>query len=218
MSQDFAFALRDLSNSRVKLELFEQLCAEHVALIDRIVLHPELHRYLPWPAWTQRSHFYTWYSARISSTPTTALFAVFTRASSGQYEPAGLVGLLNASAENELAEVGFLLILPEWQQTHVLTNAVGTLIKYCMDTLKLRRLQWQAHADNSPSIRAAHRLGFKLEGIMRWQRALPLGKEGLTRGEDTKPGRHTAMLALCWDDWELGNTQTELQAQMERVA
>lgn len=76
--------------------------------------------------------------------------------------------------------------------------------------LGLRRVQWQAHSNNSASIKAAQRLGFHYEAVVRWQRALPPGKEGevITRIEvagdsgSAGPGRHTALLSICWDDWE----------------
>ncbi|KZV80217.1 acyl-CoA N-acyltransferase [Exidia glandulosa HHB12029] len=214
-SQEFVFPLKDLSNDRVRLEVFDQLFPRHIALVDEIVAHPDLHRYLPWTPWTSRTHFYTWYSARIDSTPTTALFAVFDRVTS---EPAGFIGLLNASLENETAEIGFVLILPRWQRTHVTTNAAGLLVEYCMRDLKLRRVQWQANAENVGSIRVAERLGLKLEGIMRWQRVLLEGKEGLRRGDEEKRGRHTAVLAICWDDWEREEVRDALHRQMERVS
>ena len=99
--------------------------------------------------------------------------------------------------------------------------------------LGLRRVQWQADTRNVASIRAAQRLGFVLEGVMRWQRVCTENKECVSvsdrrneEGDDTGigrvgkvvaeppredaggnrigPGRHSAMLALCWDDWLSG--------------
>ena len=63
-----------------------------------------------------------------------------------------------------------------------------------------------ANARNERSVNAAKRLGFQLEGILRWHRVLPEGKEGdvAAVGEQADgkgPGRDTAMLAICWDDW-----------------
>ncbi len=71
-------------------------------------------------------------------------------------------------------------------------------------------MQWQANAENKASVRAAERIGFKVEGIQRWQRILPHGKSGKEvigrEGEGCQeglrgPGRDTAMLSMCWDDW-----------------
>lgn len=60
------------------------------------------------------------------------------------------------------------------------------------------------------------RLGFTLEGVMRWQRVLPHGKKGLvpSGGLEVGPGRHTAMLAMCWDDWR--EKRENVLAMMER--
>jgi hypothetical protein len=87
--------------------------------------------------------------------------------------------------------------------------------------LGLRRVQWQANASNVASVNAAKRLGFQWEGLIRWQQVLPMGKigsegaglerEGLPRagwdGREWGPGRHTAMLSLCWEDWVGGGRE-----------
>ena len=51
---------------------------------------------------------------------------------------------------------------------------------------------------------------------MRWQRVLPHGKKGLvpSGGLEVGPGRHTAMLAMCWDDWR--EKRENVLAMMER--
>lgn len=86
--------------------------------------------------------------------------------------------------------------------------------------LNFRRVQWQANTLNTASIRAAERMGFVREGTLRWDRVLPPGKLGVNDpgaqalalvsaavgngngNGDGKPGRHTAILAVCWDEWE----------------
>lgn len=49
-------------------------------------------------------------------------------------------------------------------------------------------------------------MGFKSEGLLRWARILPAGKDGIHVpgfvGNDERKGRHDALLAICWDDWE----------------
>ena len=107
-----------------------------------------------------------------------------------------------------------MITLPPFQRTHVTTNAIGLLLLYALDLpphgLGLRRVQWQANKLNTKSVGAAQKLGFKLEAILRWDRVLPATKAsvyngGREREGDPRPGtvgRDTAMLALCWDDWE----------------
>ncbi|KAH6903826.1 acyl-CoA N-acyltransferase [Coprinopsis sp. MPI-PUGE-AT-0042] len=157
---------------------------------------------------------------------------------------AGVIAYIDSSALNLCAEIGAVIIFPPWQRTHVSRNAVGLLMKHALDVpletastppegtvaggLGLRRVVWKANARNIPSVKIAQRLGFQLEGVLRWDRALPPGKEaasnhlgGLlgegpkvssdtpapTRKGDPKPdwvGRDTAVLSVCWDDWEGG--------------
>ena len=144
-----------------------------------------------------------------------------------------MVGLLNTSAVDQVTEIGFVFILPEFQRTHVTTNAVGLLLHYCLELpsnangkygpgLGLRRVQWQTHGDNMASLRAAERIGFRREGLIRWQRILQEGKEGPSVPSERaalcgNPGRHSWMLAVCWDDWELEGTREFVQERMERV-
>lgn len=145
---------------------------------------------------------------------------------------AGVVGLLNTLAEHASTEIGFITIFRAFQRSHVSTHAIGLLLHYLLELpdsksspygpgIGLRRVQWQAHADNKPSVRAAERMGFKLEGIMRWQRVLPIGKRGYDvpteRAGGDRKGRHSAVLALCWDDWELEGARELVRKQMERT-
>lgn len=65
---------------------------------------------------------------------------------------------------------------------------------------------WYANSLNLPSVAAAKRMGFKSEGVLRWARILPAGKGGIEVPtfvkDDARKGRHDALLAICWDDWE----------------
>lgn len=91
--------------------------------------------------------------------------------------------------------------------------------------LGLRRVFWQANALNQPSRRLAERMGFRFEGVLRWDRVLPDNKqefgngvkvrEGDPRG-DKCVGRDTAMFGHCWDDWE-GGGREKVDAIMARV-
>lgn len=134
---------------------------------------------------------------------------------------AGTTGLLNASAEQSTVEIGFVMVLPKFHRTFVQSVANCLLLKHVLDPvsggdLQMRRVQWQANSMNKPSIAAAERLGFSFEGITRWHRIIADNKvctsEDLGARSDGKPvidiegrklgpGRHSAVLALCWDDW-----------------
>ncbi len=94
-----------------------------------------------------------------------------------------------------------------------MSAAVALLMQYALllpseGGLGLRRVQYQTDANNDRSIALARKFGFQQEGILRWHRVMPGEKSGLSPREgDGKPGtkgRHTAILAVCWDDWEQG--------------
>ena len=145
---------------------------------------------------------------------------------------AGLGGL-TGQPDRATAEMGQLLV-SDFQRTFVGTHANALLLHYCLDGvaeggLGLRRVQWQPNADNVASVNAAKRLGFQWEGVIRWQQVLPVGKrgskgaelerEGLPRvgwdGREWGPGRHSAMLSLCWEDW-VGGGREHVDALVRR--
>ncbi|KAL9059277.1 MAG: hypothetical protein Q9162_001314 [Coniocarpon cinnabarinum] len=133
---------------------------------------------------------------------------------------AGTIGLLNSVHSDATTEVGHVTVLPRWQRTCVMTHANGLLLRELLDPLPplgtglgLRRVQWQCHSDNTASRRAAERLGYVYEGTIRWCRVLPQGKSGSAMDGEGRMygvkhnGRHSCMLAICFDDWERGVRQ-----------
>ena len=124
---------------------------------------------------------------------------------------AGLIGLLNTSAIESMTEIAFVFTLPPYQRSHVTSNSVGLLLTWCLDSpseggLGIQRVQWQCNQLNAASRRVAERMGFRFEAMIRWQRVLPIGREGpmVTREDQRKenPGRHTVMLSLSQDQWD----------------
>ncbi|KAG6372491.1 acetyltransferase [Boletus reticuloceps] len=139
---------------------------------------------------------------------------------------AGTIGYLHGSPTHLSVEIGFIIILPPFQRTHVTTNAVALLLRYALDLptatppgLGLRRVQWQSSEKNEASIRVAERMGFKREGLLRWDRVYMGGQGKAGNGEDVREGdpmpdtlgRHTVLFALCWDDWENGGRERVAQ-------
>ena len=152
--------------------------------------------------------------------PTNILFAIIDK-TRGSGALAGVIGLFFMSAENLSVEVGWDLVFPAFRRTYVTNNAIGLLVRYCLELpstaqrtgLGLRRVQWTAHTANQASQTAAQRMGFKEEGVLRWTWVLPEGKEGngiaLRDGdpESPRPGRDSVMLSLFADDWESGGRE-----------
>jgi RimJ/RimL family protein N-acetyltransferase len=141
---------------------------------------------------------------------------------------AGQLSLMKTTASNLTTEIGFVMTLPQYQRTHVTSNAIGLLLKYALNTptdpaapgLGMRRVDWRAHSWNKPSIATARRLGFVDEGVLRWFVLLPPGKDGDDPRKDDKnqgKGRHTAFLAMCWDEWEVRG-RAKVEEQMRRRA
>jgi RimJ/RimL family protein N-acetyltransferase len=209
-----------LESDRVKLTPFiPSLHAKEYA--EQAAAHPELHRYIPLDV-SSLNKILMVFEQLMRQQPTSILFAIIDKARGGGAGAlAGVIGLLHTSATNLSAEMAWVLVFPAFQRTYVTTNAVGLLLRYCLELpgapqrpgLGLRRVQWTAHTANSASLAAAQRMGFKEEGVLRWTRVLPEGKEGngiaLRDGdpESPRPGGHSVMLSLCADDWESGGRE-----------
>jgi RimJ/RimL family protein N-acetyltransferase len=207
-----------LESDRVKLTPFiPSLYAREYA--EQAATHPELHRYISLDVSTL-DNFLSKVELFVRRQPTNILFAIIDKAR-GDGALAGVIGLFFMSPANLSVEVGWVLVFPAFQRTYVATNAIGLLMRYCLELpsapqrpgLGLRRVQWIAHTANWASQAAAQRMGFKEEGVLRWMWVLPEGKEGngiaLRDGdpESPRPGRHSVMLSLCADDWESGGRE-----------
>ncbi|KAJ7850679.1 acyl-CoA N-acyltransferase [Mycena olivaceomarginata] len=203
---NFYFPIPKLENDRVKLVPF--IPSEHGDAFFAVASsHPELFAYLPVAPFDTAQDFV---SAIMEIQPDrgVVLFAVLDTSSPGAVpQLAGTIGLLATSPTNLSTEIGFVITLPRFQRTHVTSNAVGLLLRWTLEApaeggLGLRRV----------AVRVAERLGFRREGVMRWDTVLPAekiegGNGGGIRGGDPKPrslGRDTVFLSLCWDDWEAG--------------
>ena len=130
---------------------------------------------------------------------------------------AGVIALMYTNRAHKSTEIGFVLVLPAFQRTHVARTAAALLLRYCLQPptasppgLGMRRVRWQAHPRNAPSIRLARRVGFRDEGMMRWTFVIPeveeMVKEAgkVSRAGDEGWGRDSVSLAMCWDDWDGG--------------
>ncbi|KAJ6564631.1 acyl-CoA N-acyltransferase [Mycena capillaripes] len=206
-----------LQNDRVKLVPF--VPSEHADAFFAVAgPHPDLFAYLPWGPFTSAHDFAsTLIEQRIQPDRGIVLFAVFDTTAPDAPQLAGTIGLLDTSATNLSTEIGFVITLPRFQRTHITGNAAGLLLHWTLDApaeggLGLRRVAWKANTQNARSVRAAERLGFRREGVLKWDRVLPEwkaegGNGGGARDGDPKPGclgRDTMLLSLCWDDWESG--------------
>ncbi|KAG8773543.1 hypothetical protein FRC20_006473 [Serendipita sp. 405] len=225
---NFVFPVKTLGNQRVRLIPFipAVFAQEFYNLIE-----PDLQdvlRYLPFSPWKRLEDVLVFLETFGHRKPDWLIFAVIDLTKNhsdprwGEGALAGMIALMNCVPHNYSVEIGAVIMGKRFQRTHVTTNATGLLLQWCFSELNLRRVQWQANALNSPSVAAAQKMGFKLEGILRWERAQAACKKGtgivvdIGHGDEDIPSRNTAMLSICWDEWRDGLAET-LGARMART-
>jgi RimJ/RimL family protein N-acetyltransferase len=79
----------------------------------------------------------------------------------------GYASLMRFDPQNGVIEVGNILLSPALQRTTAATEAMYLMAKHVFEDLGYRRYEWKCNAENTPSRRAAERLGFTFEGIFR---------------------------------------------------
>lgn len=208
------------ASARVRLEPF--LPRVHGApCFAAFAKHPELFDWMPLACPTSLEEMLGLFATIFQRDSKNVLFAVMVPkpysndgSDDGEWQLAGTMGLIYASPMQMSAELGLAVTFPAFQRTHVTSNAIGLALRYCLnlptDTsapgIGLRRAQWQANILNVASTRAAERLGFRQEGVLRWTWPLPEGRSGHEpRAGDAhkeKKGRDSVYLGLCCDDWE----------------
>ncbi|KAJ7136824.1 acyl-CoA N-acyltransferase [Mycena epipterygia] len=226
----------ELRSERVRLTPFDP--TTHAELFFAAVCaHPDIFTYLSWGPFTSAPDVVTSFvDVRIHPDPGTVLFAVWDISAAGEANSdseawggafAGVIGLLDTSPEDLRTEIGFVVTLPRFRRTHVTSHAIGILLHWALDAdaLGLRRVGWHANAHNEKSIRAAERMGFRREGVVRWDCVLPVRKQGApgngvhVRAGDARAdciGVDSQTLGLCWDEWE-GGVREMADAAMARM-
>lgn len=244
MTTNFCFPIKELSSSKVKLTPFDvsnpqpptsnstsnnqiQPVKHATPYFTGSIGHPSLYQYMSIGPFTTEADFITRFLAgKVNQTDSMACFAIIDKTKPASPEDpsgqlAGMVSYMSASAVHLSAEVGYIIILPPFQRTHVTTHAVGLLLQYALDSpeqggLGLRRMQWLADPPNTASLTAAKRMGFQEEGILRWNRVVDdadargkvhNGRDGPRYGKKEDRGRDTVYLSICWDDWEEGGRE-----------
>ena len=79
----------------------------------------------------------------------------------------GVASLMRIDSANGVIEVGHINYSPLLQRTPAATEAMYLLMRRVFDELGYRRYEWKCDALNTPSRRAAKRLGFTYEGLFR---------------------------------------------------
>jgi RimJ/RimL family protein N-acetyltransferase len=142
----------------------EKLAARHAAgLWDAIRGHDQIWTYMsaygPFPGW---SSFSDWVAIRAQLDDPFS-YAVLDRSGGA----IGIATLMEIRPAVRVIEIGHIVYAPELQRTPLATEAQFLLARYVFDALGYRRYEWKCNALNAPSRRAAERLGFTFEGILR---------------------------------------------------
>jgi RimJ/RimL family protein N-acetyltransferase len=201
-------------------------------LLHEFKTHPELIDYISFPAVeTAEDMKREYYDKYFNASTTGCLYAIRAKTVTPDKDDpwsnfAGILSMLAKEPENASIEMGIMTFTP-YHRTHVARNAVGLAMLWMMDPpsaggLGSRRVEWRAHASNDASTGLATKMGFQLEGIMRWESVTSSHEVGLPvdrlRGRNgTKEearGKHTALLSIVWDEWE--EKRPNVIAQMDR--
>ncbi|KAL3425210.1 GNAT family protein [Phlyctema vagabunda] len=233
IENEFCFPTKELSNERVKLVPFD-LCNHAVEYYNKTADVPGLYAHQAIAPFKSADDFVNnFVLTRAYPDPATFLWAIIDTTNLNHKGEegalAGVVAYMASSVVHKSTEIGFINIIPQFQRTHVTTNAVGLLLQYALNPeraggLGLRRVEWHTNSGNVASLRVAERIGFKREGVLRWHRVFYDGEQNGKQGNGkTMPshgvpkdlGRDTVLLGLCWDDWEDGG-RDHVQNLMDR--
>lgn len=104
-------------------------------------------------------------------------------------EARGYASLMRVEPAHRVIEVGNILYSASLQQTAAATEAMYLLARYVFEDLRYRRYEWKCNALNTPSRRAALRLGFRYEGTFR--------QHMIVKGQN----RDTAWFSMLDSEW-----------------
>jgi len=106
----------------------------------------------------------------------------------------GTCTLFQLDRRNRRAEIGFILRRDCWGQGFM-TEALGALLQFSFETMKLHRLEADVDPRNEACIRLLERVGFQREGLLR--------ERWLVNGEVND----SLMLGLLRGDFQTGSSE-----------
>ncbi|RDU98028.1 N-acetyltransferase [Trinickia dinghuensis] len=85
----------------------------------------------------------------------------------GSGDVVGKMSLMRYSPTHRSVEIGYVLFVPVLRNSRGGTEAIYLAARYAFEDLGCRRCEWRSDAANQASARAALRLGFQREGVLR---------------------------------------------------
>lgn len=224
----FPFPIREISNTRIKLVPFNP--EKHINTFFNLSSpNPEIYSHMPPGPFTSAASLSSEFTSDTPnsilsfSNPESFAFAIIdkTRPASAEDpegELAGTLSYIRTSPVHLCTEIGFIVILPPYQHTHVAKNAVGLACRYALEPVEkgglgLRRVDWRASTSNRASVGLAERMGFRMNGVIPWHVRFVKGrlKGKIGNGRPLPPGsdpedvwRDSALLSISWEEWENG--------------
>ncbi len=87
-----------------------------------------------------------------------------------KYIPVGLIDLFDFDPNHLRAGIG-VLIIDQYRQKKIATEALGLLVGYCFEVLKLHQLFCHVNLSNKASLRLFKNMGFQVSGRLKeWNR------------------------------------------------
>lgn len=164
----------------------ERLNAEdHAALLFRAFDgHDQTWDYLPWGPFGSAAQFHRWIREMAAGTDP-YFFAIYDKEKQAY---GGVASLMRITPHAGSIELGAINLSPQIQQTRAATEAFFLMMEWSFG-VGYRRFEWKCDALNSPSRRAAQRLGLSYEGLFR--------QHTVVKGRN----RDTAWFAATDKDW-----------------
>ncbi|KAF5013781.1 hypothetical protein FDECE_199 [Fusarium decemcellulare] len=222
----FVYHIDPVADSHVKLIAFDP--DRHLQTFFQLSkANPELYAHIPWGPWHSvaelRAEFYDRAPTHDLSmaNPETFTFAIIdkTRPASPEDPEGELAGTLSFTHTSPIdlsTEIGFVIVLPLYQRSHVASKAIGLALHYALERpanggLGMRRVHWKTSTQNITSMRVAERMGFVMVGTTPWHVRYVKGKRRakIGNGKELPPDsdpedlwRDTVNFSLSWDRWE----------------
>ena len=141
--------------------------------------------YLPWGPWKSETEFAD--ALRQQTASHDRVYYAVRMASGGKAY--GQICFLDIQPENGVIEIGAIWFGLTLRRTRTATESMYLMLRYAMDDLGYRRMQWRCKALNAASRAAARRLGFRFEGIFH--------NHMIFKGRN----RDTAWYSILDDEW-----------------